>query len=91
MMLERSLDKAGIPLEKLNIWDEPKHADTVRKHANGNETVPTVVINDVAMVNPSANEVMSVLSANAPHLLPEGWTPSEPGAVGRAARRIFGG
>ncbi len=90
MMLERSLGKAGIPFAKFNIWDEPDYAATVRKHANGNETVPTVVINGVAMVNPSAAEVMSVISTTAPHLLPDGWTPPEPGAVGRAARRIFG-
>jgi len=91
MMLERSLDKADIPLDKYNIWDEPDHAVTVRGFANGNETVPTVVIDDVAMVNPSADQVMSVLSDKAPHLLPEGWTPPEPGAMSRAARRFFGG
>ncbi len=90
MMLERSLDKAGIPLAKHNIWDDPGHAATVRELANGNETVPTVVIEDVAMVNPSADQVMSVLSERAPHLLPEGWTPPEPGVVSRTARRLFG-
>ena len=77
MMLDRSLGKAGVPLEKHNIWDNPSHAATVRQHANGNETVPTVVIDDVVMVNPSAGEVMSILSVKAPHLLPEGWMPPE--------------
>ena len=91
MMLERSLGKAGVPLEKFNIWDDPNHASTVREHANGNETVPTVVIDDVAMVNPSADQVMGVLSAKAPHLLPEDWTPPEAGVMGRTARRLFGG
>lgn len=41
----------------------------VRQHAGGNETVPTVVIGDVGMVNPSAKAVAGYLSANAPHLL----------------------
>lgn len=91
MMLDRSLGKAGIPLEKFNIWDDPGHAATVRELANGNETVPTVVIDDVAMVNPSADQVLSVLSDKAPHLLPEGWAPPEPGVVSRTARRLFGG
>ncbi len=42
----------------------------MRQHANGNETVPTVVIGDVGLVNPSADELLQVLSAGAPHLLP---------------------
>ncbi|MFT7601733.1 MAG: mycoredoxin [Acidimicrobiales bacterium] len=61
MMLERSLNKAKLPLDKRNIWDDPKAADFVRSVANGNETVPTVRIGDVSMVNPSAKEVKRVL------------------------------
>jgi glutaredoxin len=72
MMLDRSLGKAGVPLKKYNIWDDPSHAATVRQHANGNETVPTVVIDDIVMVNPSADDVMSILSVKAPHLLAAG-------------------
>ena len=63
MMLERGLNKAEIPLSKHNIWDDPAHAEVVRSHADGNETVPTIVIDDVAMVNPSTDDVITVLSA----------------------------
>lgn len=91
MMLERGLTKAGVPLDKHNIWDDPAHAETVRGWANGNETVPTVVIGDVGLVNPSADDVISVLATQAPHLVPEGWEPPQPGRLANAARRILGG
>ena len=63
MMLDRRLNKAGIALTKHNIWDDPDAASFVRSVANGNETVPTVVVGDAAMVNPSAKAVISALSA----------------------------
>lgn len=90
MMLERRLSKAGVSLEKHNIWDDPDHAATVRRWADGNETVPTVVIGDVGLVNPSADDVIGVLAVTAPHLVPEGWEPSQPGRIATAARRLLG-
>lgn len=91
MRLERGLTNAGVPMEKHNIWDDPDHAAVVRGHANGNETVPTVVIDGVALVNPSTDEVLAVLSEKAPHLVPEGWEPPQPGRLGSVARRLLGG
>jgi len=91
MMLDRGLSKAGVPMNKHNIWDNPADAAAVRQWANGNETVPTVVIDGVGLVNPSTNEVMSVLSQRAPHLVPGGWEPPQPGRVTGAARRLLGG
>ena len=88
--LERNLDKAGIALNKHNIWDNPEHAATVRSIADGNETVPTVVVGGVGMVNPSPRELAAHLAANAPHLLPEGFEEPQPSAVGRALGKIFG-
>ncbi len=87
--LDRGLSKLGIPMNKRNIWDNPKYADTVRSIANGNETVPTVVIDGVGMVNPSANEVVRVLAEKAPHLVPDGWEPKQPGSP--KLRKLFGG
>ena len=43
-MLRRRLDKAGIETVDHNIWEIPDDAATVRFYANGNETVPTVVV-----------------------------------------------
>ncbi|MEM9466365.1 MAG: glutaredoxin domain-containing protein [Actinomycetota bacterium] len=89
--LNRHLDRAGVPLAKHNIWEDPADAAVVRSHAAGNETVPTVVIGDIGMVNPSADDVITVLSAKAPHLVPEGWEPPQPSRLGQVARRLLGG
>ncbi len=82
-MLRRGLDRAGIETIDHNIWDDPEAAATVRLHASGNETVPTVVIGDVGMVNPNAKQVAHHLEHFAPHLLPEGYEPPQPGLLGR--------
>lgn len=82
-MLRRGLDKAGIRTVEHDIWQDPEAAATVRHHANGNETVPTVVIGDVGLVNPSASKVAEHLEHAAPHLLPEGYERAKPGLLGR--------
>ena len=82
-MLRRGLDKAGIETVDHNIWDDPADAATVRFYANGNETVPTVVVGDVGLVNPSAKQVAKHLEQFAPQLLPEGYEPAQPGLLGR--------
>ena len=46
-------------MAKHNIWEDPADAAVVRSLANGNETVPTIVIDDIGMVNPSADEVIA--------------------------------
>lgn len=65
MLLERSLDQEGISLAKRNIWEEPEAAAIVRSIAEGNETVPTVRIGDVALVNPSAKQVLAALASTS--------------------------
>ena len=82
-MLRRGLDKAGIVTVDHNIWDNPDDAARVRFYANGNETVPTVVIGEVGMVNPSARQVADHLEQVAPHLLPADHQAPTPGLVGR--------
>ena len=68
-MLERDLAASGIPLSKRNIWDDPSAAAFVRSVADGNETVPTVVVGGRAMVNPPAARVEALLAEVAPHLV----------------------
>lgn len=63
--LERRLVDEGVTLEKLNIWDDASNAAFVRSVAGGNETVPTVVVGDEAMVNPSAAQVVEALRKQA--------------------------
>ena len=90
MALERKLEGLGVPLDKRNIWDEPEAAARVRSIANGNETVPTLVIGDAELVNPSASEVLRTMADQAPHLVPEGVGIPAPGPSARLMNRIFG-
>ena len=87
--LRRQLDTLGIERSEHNIWDEPAEAATVRRYANGNETVPTVVIGGVGFVNPSPGELVEHLGTHAPHLLPDGFEAPRPGAAERALGKIF--
>lgn len=82
LMLDRRLSRLGVPVEKRNIWDEPESAAFVRSVANGNETVPTVVVGDHAMVNPSIDHVVAALHEHAPHLVPDE-PPERDGLIGR--------
>jgi mycoredoxin len=63
--LQRNLDRLEVSYDKVNIWDSPEGAEFVRSVARGNETVPTVTVGDISMVNPSAQDVLeAVLKAN---------------------------
>lgn len=91
MTLDRSLTRSGIPMTKHNIWEDPEAAARVRGWADGAETVPTVVVGDIGLVNPSPDEVIGVLATQAPDLVPEGWEPPAPGPVGSMLKRLLGG
>ena len=82
-MLRRGLDKAGITTVDHNIWDDPDAAAAVRQHANGNETVPTVVVGDTGLVNPSVKQLVAHLEQSAPHLLPDDFEAARPSLVSR--------
>jgi mycoredoxin len=89
--LTRSLDRIGLAYDMHNIWDDEDAAVFVRRVANGNETVPTVRVGDVALINPTAHEVMDEVATRAPSLVPTDYEPPQPGAIGRALRRMLGG
>ena len=89
MMLDRRLTGLGVPLVKHDIWADPDAADFVRRHAGGNETVPTVAVGPRVFVNPSADEVLAAMAEEVPHLL-DGVEVPEPGDGG-VLRRLFGG
>ncbi len=89
--LERNLEPTGIPIDRFNIWENDEHAAFVRSVANGNETVPTVRIGEISMVNPSAKEILQVLQRDAPHLLPEGTEVPEAGKVNKLLGKLLGG
>lgn len=99
-MLLRRLERTGLTFDRVDIWEHPEAAAWVRSVADGNETVPTVRVaggtpeRAVALVNPSATQVLDVLGRLAPDALPSAATPSR-GSLrglldrvrGRAARR----
>jgi len=59
--LRAGLRRAGLEFREIDIWEHPEAAAFVRSVARGNETVPTVTVGDVSMVNPSAKRVHEVL------------------------------
>ena len=85
------MDKLDVPMEMHNIWEDPAAAAFVRSVANGNETVPTVMVGDTSMVNPTPAQVMAALADCAPQLVPEGYEPSKPGPMSRMMNRLLGG
>ena len=90
--LFRSLERAGLePGHQHDIWSDEDAAAYVRSVADGNETVPTVVVGDRALVNPSGQEVLAALAEVAPDQLPEDYEPPEPGRVARTLNRVLGG
>lgn len=74
--LRRKLRKAGIAATEVNIWEEPGGAAVLRSIATGNETVPTVVVGDVGLVNPTVSAVLRAL-ADAGEELPDARRPGD--------------
>ncbi len=56
--LQDHLDRAGLPYETRNIWEDADAAAFVRTASGGNETVPTVTVGDETWVNPPAEMVL---------------------------------
>jgi mycoredoxin len=52
-------------LSWVDIWSDPAGAASVRAVANGNETVPTVVLNGDAMVNPDPRRIRRLVGDGA--------------------------
>lgn len=89
--LLRNLDRSGVPHRRVNIWDDPSAAAVVRSIASGNETVPTVTIGPVSLVNPSLDGVLQAAQVYAPAAVPESWEPPQPGRIARWLASKLGG
>jgi glutaredoxin-like protein len=61
--LFRTLEDHDIAHRRINIWDDETAAAIVRSIARGNETVPTVVVGDMGMVNPSVQQIIDAVHA----------------------------
>jgi mycoredoxin len=67
--LSSGLRQHRLATREVNIWTDSEAAAAVRAIADGNETVPTVVVGDTAMVNPSLAQVLDAIRIHAPELL----------------------
>lgn len=57
--LRRDLRTLGLATREVDIWKDPSAAAVVRGYADGNETVPTVVVGGRGYVNPTADTVLA--------------------------------
>jgi len=64
--LRRGLRRRAIATTEINIWDDRGAAERVRAVTGGDETVPTVFVGTVALVNPSVKEVVNAVEAEFP-------------------------
>jgi mycoredoxin len=55
--LRRALRRRRLQFTEVNIWSDPDAAAAVRAVADGNETVPTLLVAGQWLVNPSADQV----------------------------------
>lgn len=68
-MLRHKLKRTDLTYREVDIWEDPSAAAVVRLYADGNETVPTVVIGEpghpdaIGLVNPSARKVLAAAQA----------------------------
>ncbi len=89
--LRHQLDRKRVPHKLVNIHKDPAAAAFVRSVANGNETVPTVSIGPVSLVNPSLDAVLVAATTHAPAAVPAGYEPPTPGRLGRFVGKLLGG
>ncbi|GGI03823.1 mycoredoxin [Egicoccus halophilus] len=88
--LFRGLERTGLSFERVDIWQDEDAAAFVRSVADGNETVPTVRVgNDLALVNPSAREVLRAVADRDPDALPEAARSELAAGSGRMGQ-VFG-
>lgn len=62
-MLMQPVRRSGLRLREVNIWEDREAAARVRSVADGSETVPTVFVDNCAMVNvnPSLQQVLAAV------------------------------
>lgn len=84
---------AETPLDydTVNIWKHEDGAAFVRSVADGNETVPTVRVGDVALVNPTTRQLLQAVVEHAPEALPDDYDPPQQGRFAKAVTKLLGG
>ena len=68
--LQRDLSATELPVRYIDVWARTPEAEAamavVRHIADGSETVPTVVVGDVGMVNPTVAQIRDAILEHAP-------------------------
>ncbi len=64
--LRRGLRRRAITTTEIDIWQDHAAAERVRAVTGGNETVPTVFVGSLALVNPSVREVVDAVRYEFP-------------------------
>ncbi|MSW29506.1 MAG: NrdH-redoxin [Actinobacteria bacterium] len=59
-MLFSGIEQHGLKVELRNIWEDDE-ARTLLNQRIGSETVPSVLVGDEILVNPSITELMAVV------------------------------
>lgn len=65
--LRRALRRRRLEFTEVNIWTDPDAAAAVREVANGNETVPTLLVAGHWLVNPNPDEVERLARGGPTH------------------------
>jgi glutaredoxin len=73
--LLRSFESAGVAMELHNIWEDDAARAFVQLHNRGNETVPTVVIDDLVLTNPDPAAFIDALRQKYPSVVASGDSP----------------
>lgn len=85
------LQRSGLEFERVDIWHNEHGAASVRSVAGDNETVSTARVGGIALINPSASDVLRTVQAELPGHLPSGYVLPRPGLVARGLRARVGG
>lgn len=89
--LRRGLRRRAIATTEINIWNDRGAAERVRAVTGGDETVPTVFVGSVALVNPSVREVLTAFQREFPDRAEE-FNADKPGGADRSWwSRLFRG
>jgi mycoredoxin len=59
--LRTKLRRAQVQVDEINIWEDPDGAAFVRSVTGGDETVPTVRIGTLSLVNPSPRRLIKMI------------------------------
>ncbi|WP_072690367.1 glutaredoxin domain-containing protein [Rhodococcus marinonascens] len=66
MNLRRGLRRRAVSTTDIDIWEDSGAAERVRAATGGDETVPTVFVGNLALVNPSVNAVLAAIEREFP-------------------------